>query len=172
MSTPMQNVTSFSEFITEKKEHEKKIPKETVLYVFRPETQYTCNKCVQYKAKNPDAKVATCALLAAKESIRPFGSCGFWIHMDPFGENTPEVPHLGVLTKLQVGYDENEQGFSCKRCEYFDPERLDCRKVDKDSEGDTPGIIHPNACCNRWEVDKVRGKMKTEDLLEMFSEKI
>ncbi len=159
-------------FNSETKESDgSKIPKEAVLYIFRPETQYTCNKCVNYHATNMEAPAAKCALLAAKETIKPFGSCGFWIHMDPFAENSPFIPSLAVLLKTQAGYAENKNGFSCKRCEYFDPEKLDCRKVDKDSEGDTPGMIHPNACCNRWEADDIRSKKTTEELNAIFESK-
>lgn len=164
----MKLTNLLQEIITEQKEASgKKIPKEAVLYVFRPETQYTCDKCVFSKDKNhPDS--TKCKILGATESINPYGSCGFWIHMDPHGEKTPEIPWIGAITKIQAGYDENKQGFSCKRCEYFDPEKMDCSKVDKNSEGDTPGIIHPNACCNRWEVDSKRGKKTTEELMKSF----
>jgi hypothetical protein len=140
-----------------------KITKEAVLYIFRPETDYTCSKCVFSKNKlYPNT--TKCKVLGPAETIESFGSCGFYIHMDPKGEVTPEVPMLGVMTKDQVGYFENKFGFSCKRCEYFDAKTLNCEKVDKDSEGDTPGIIHPNACCNNWEPDKIRAKLSSDKL--------
>lgn len=37
----------------------------------------------------------------------------------------------------------------CRDCKYFLPED-DCQKVDRASEGDDPGIIHPEGYCNRW----------------------
>jgi len=146
-----------------------KIPKEAVLYIFRPETKYTCDKCVYSKNKDiePD-ETHKCKILGPLEDIKAFGSCGFWIHMDPVGEATPEIPWIGVITKQQAGYFENEQGFSCKRCKYFDAKNLDCEKVDKDSDGDTPGAIHPNACCNNWEPDPVRAKLSPDTLAELL----
>src|SRR5207302_804154 len=107
------------------------VKKEAVLYIFRPETQYTCDKCVF--AKNKSTK---CAILGPNEDIKPFGACGFWIH----STQEQNIPWIGTVTKLEVGYEENQQGFSCKRCEYFLTDQKACEKVDKDSEGDTPGI--------------------------------
>jgi hypothetical protein len=151
--------------------NEDKIPKEAVLYIFRPETKYTCDKCVYSKNKDiPRYQTRKCKILGPLEDIKAFGSCGFWIHMDPVGEATPEIPWIGVITKQQAGYFENEQGFSCKRCKYFDAKNLDCEKVDKDSPGDTSGItsgiIHPNACCNNWEPDPVRATLNPDALSE------
>jgi hypothetical protein len=141
-----------------------KTPKEAVLYVFRPETQYTCDKCVF--AKDNATK---CAVFGPSEDIKPFGSCGFWIHIDPKNENAPQMPYLGVITKQQAGYDENKTGFSCKRCEYFLASKNDCLEVDKNSEGDTPKEIHLNGCCNRWEADSKRSKLTTEQLNNLLS---
>lgn len=134
-----------------------KSPKEAVLYVLRPETQYTCDKCVFYKDGNPPK----CAIFGPTIDIKAYGSCGFWIHGDP---TKMVVPLMGLVTKEEAGYAENPQGFSCKRCEYFDSGASRCEKVRADSPGDTPGIIHPNACCNRWEADDSRAKMTTEQL--------
>jgi len=146
----------------------KKMEKEAVLYTFRPETQYTCSVCVFAKDKDYPEQIKKCKVFGPSADIKPEGSCGFWIHMDPTKEGTPEIPWMGVVTKVEAGYMENKEGFSCKRCEYFDAARLDCKKVDKDSEGDTPGIIHPNACCNAWEPDKVRAKLNPEQLAEFL----
>lgn len=146
-------------FGSSSKEEKNKIPKEAVLYIFRPETQYTCSVCVF--AKNKSTK---CAWFGPKEEIKPYGSCGFWGHMDPKNEQTPEIPWLGIVTKEQAGYDENKNGFSCKRCEYWGIKDLSCEKVNRFSAGDTPGIIHPNACCNRWEADDKRAQMTTEQI--------
>ena len=49
------------------------------------------------------------------------------------------------------------------------PGKNDCREVDKDSEGLTPGIIHPNACCNNWEPDAERAGKSTEELLKQVA---
>jgi len=137
---------------------ESKIPKEAVLYIFRPEVNITCGKCVFVKKSQ-------CAVFGPSESISPErGSCGFYIHGD-LGE-AKEMPWIGFITKVEAGYAENTNGFQCKRCEYFDSPKLDCEKVDKDSDGDTPGVIHPNGCCNRWEADDTRGQMSANQLMD------
>jgi len=145
-----------------------KIQKEAVLYVFRPETQYTCDKCIFSKNKKyPNS--TKCKIFGVNEDIKPYGSCGFWIHADNLNENTPEIPYIGLITKEESGYDENKEGFSCKRCEYFDMKNNDCEKVNKNSQGDTYGMIHPNACCNKWEADDKRSKLSFEKLAELLN---
>lgn len=144
-----------------------KIPKEAVLYVFRPETQYTCDKCIFYKQSYQHP--SQCSIFGPAADIKPHGSCGFWIHRDP-QDGGREMPWIGLVTKEQSGYVENATGFSCKRCEYYST-GMDCEKVDKNSEGDTPGIIHPNACCNRWEPDSIRSKMSPKMLEEIVGVK-
>jgi hypothetical protein len=156
----------------DKERLEKKIAKESVLYIFKPETQTTCDVCVFSKDKNNPDSTKKCKLLGPTTEIKAYGSCGMWSHMDPSKEKTPEVPMLGIFTKLQVGYYENKQGFTCKRCEYFDYEKNDCYKVDKDSEGDTPGMVHPDGCCNNWSPDSVRSKMSTEEINEWLDKKV
>jgi hypothetical protein len=155
---------------TKEKPKSNKIPKEAVLYIFRPEVNITCQKCVFIKggnkAKNVDGD--KCAVLGPTETISAkSGSCGFYIHGD-LGE-AGEVPWIGFITKPEAGYFENKTGFQCKRCEYFDAKTMDCEKVDKDSEGDTPGIIHPDACCNRWEPDSVRAKLPANKLFNILN---
>ncbi len=141
-----------------------KIKKEAVLYAFNPETQYTCGQCFNRK---PGTNI--CALFGPEDPISPdAGSCGFYAHED--GEKSGIfAPVVGVIGKLQAGYAENKTGFSCKRCEYFIVGKNDCKKVDRESPGLTPGKIHPNSCCNNWEADARRAKMKTEELLEFLS---
>lgn len=139
-----------------------KIKKEAVLYAFNPETQYTCGQCFN---RQPGTKV--CSLFGAGDPINPdTGSCGFYVHEDTEKSGIASPP-VGVISKLQAGYAENSKGFSCKRCEYFLMGQNDCKKVDKESPGLTPAIIHPNACCNNWEADAKRAGMTTEDLLKM-----
>lgn len=147
-----------------RKEESKKIPKSVVGYVFNPETQYTCGVCPYSKDKNYPGEAKTCKQMAPTERIKEYGSCILWVHMDPTKESTPEMPWLSVMLKEQIGYAENKMGFSCKRCEYFEVGKMSCQKVDKYSIGLTPGIIHPNACCNHWEPDKERAKKDTASL--------
>jgi hypothetical protein len=81
--------------------------------------------------------------------IKPYGTCGYFVK----GKPQPNLKPMGSLSKLESGYTEDggHVGYSCKRCEYFSPAALDCQKVDKDSAGDDPGKIHPDACCANWE---------------------
>lgn len=141
-----------------------KFKKEAVLYAFNPETQYTCGQCVN---RIPDTNL--CALFSPNDKISPeHGSCGFYVHEDGTKTGIYNQP-LGNVSKIQAGYAENKKGFSCKRCEYFIAGKNDCKAVDKNSEGLTPGEIHPNACCNNWDADKVRAKMGTAELLAKLS---
>lgn len=78
-----------------------------------------------------------------------------------------QMPWLGMYTKIELGYVENKQGFSCKRC---DLKGQDCSQVDKNSEGDTPGRIEANTCCNLWEADRKRAKMTTPALLQLIAD--
>lgn len=132
-------------------------------YIYRPETQYTCGECVF-------AKGSACSFFGPSSKIDlKKGSCNYYTHGEP-GEIM--VPWIGVFTKEELGYVENKNGFSCKRCEYFDYENSDCNKsVCKDSPGDTPGLIHPNACCNYQEPDSKRGQMSTEEVLALIAKK-
>lgn len=133
-----------------------KMPKEAVLYTFRPETQYTCEKCLFRREE-----ATKCALFSAAESIKPSGSCGFWIHFSPEKAGLDMAP-IGGVTKLEAGYMDSKNGFSCKRCKFFDASALKCEKVDENSQGDTPGTIQPNACCNAFCKDDKRGEMTTD----------
>jgi len=123
------------------KSEESKIDKQVVLYMNCPETDYKCEQCLYYKEEK-------CALYGPTFPIKPYGGCNLWIHAEP-GKFT--IPWVGLVTKEQTGYMENKEGFSCKRCEEFLPEQNACKKVNRFSPGDDPGIIHFNACCNRWE---------------------
>lgn len=114
-----------------------KIPKAVALYIHKS-GRYTCNECVFYKEKK-------CALYGPSVAIQPYGGCNLWV------KGTEDVPWIGGVTKEETGYMENKEGFSCKRCEEFIAEKKACEKINKNSPGDDPGIIHPDACCNRWE---------------------
>jgi hypothetical protein len=144
-----------------------KIPKASALYVFRPETNYTCGICVFMKDRS---KGNGCAFFGPSESVDAnSGSCGYFTHADP--KKHPDVPWLGLFTKGELGYYENPQGFSCKRCEYFGVGKNDCERVDRYSDGDTPGVIAQNACCSLWEPDSRRATMSDEQLIQVISSK-
>lgn len=121
-----------------------KWPKQAALYMFKPESGYVCSQCIMYNDKK-------CKLFPETEKISPDGSCNFFIHghADKF-----EISQIGLLSKEMAGYEDPQGGFFCKNCEYFMDKTNDCQRVDKLSEGDTPGIIHPQACCNRWDSNK------------------
>lgn len=114
-----------------------KVPKQAVLYILVPETEYCCEDCAFFTAPE------YCAVFG-DETVKSCGSCGVFMR----GEDCGDIDGA-PLTKLQAGYAENEPGFSCKRCGNFEKGN-ECKVVDKDSEGDTPGEIHPDACCNAW----------------------
>lgn len=147
---------SFRDFVSEQKtvEIEKegetaKVPKQAVLYLLKRGTQYECRDCSMFIKEKE-----RCTIHGKNDVIRAHGSCGFFIKGEPHGDKA-----MGLVSKQQSGYVENpaEVGFSCKRCSYFDPAG-DCAKVDKNSKGDTPGEIHPDACCNNWEAHPTRSK--------------
>lgn len=139
------------------------IEKATVLYVFRPEQNYTCMHCVFV-----DMDKRRCKLYGAAEPISTdIGGCNMFIH----GHEDKAQPYIGNMTKLETGYTENSKGFTCGRCEEWNMVNQSCKKVDKDSKGDTPGIIHQDACCNRWEMDNTRGKMTDEELTKFIGTK-
>jgi hypothetical protein len=146
-------------------EDKEKFPKEAVLYMYRPETKYQCSECVF--AKEGATK---CAVFGPTEIIKPEGGCGFYLHQEPESKTAQSIPYLNLATKIEAGYEENRQGFTCGRCEYFSNKKQDCKKVRKDSIGDTPGIIDPGACCNRWDKDKERGDMTDKQLDKFFTQ--
>lgn len=130
------------------------IPKQAALYIYRPEVRIVCQECVFVKGSK-------CALFGPDTDIsRTTGTCGFYIH----GEESADMPWIGYVTKVEAGYMENKTGFQCMRCEEWNMKQQSCKKVDKNSQGDTPGIIAANACCNLWEPDPVRSKLSDEKL--------
>jgi hypothetical protein len=142
-----------------------KLDKQQAGYLYRPETRYVCGECV-FQKELPGGK-SGCAFFGPGETISlTKGSCNYFSHGH---RPKPEVPWLGVWTKLELGYDESPHGFSCKRCEEFIVGENACKKVDKDSEGDTPGTISPNGCCSNWEADPRRGKLSDEALVQILA---
>lgn len=138
-----------------------KIAKETVLYIHRAGTQYTCSDCIFFRRSQ-----GVCAIFHSNDNhVKPYGACGLWIERF----NRVSIPLIGAVTKTEAGYVENDQGFSCKRCDEFLPSG-DCKKVDKDSAGDDPGEINKNACCNRWSPDKERASMTNAQLMAYLKE--
>lgn len=106
-----------------------KIDKDDALYLEIKNTDYECKDCIFYKEKK-------CALYGKEVDIKPFGSCNYWME-DKIGV---ETDWLNTTTKKESGYEENKDGYSCKRCEYFHSGK--CEKV--------KGSISLDGCCDFW----------------------
>lgn len=144
-----------------------KITKAQAGYTFHPDVPaYVCEDCIFEKdLKGKDY----CSLFGAAITINEkTGSCNMWSHGEPEKQKI-DVPLLSIFTKSQLGYDENRFGFSCKRCSHFGIGKNDCEVVDKNSTGDTPGQISPNACCSVWTRDSKRGGMTDQQLVQILS---
>lgn len=126
-------------------------------YIHKPNTQYQCMDCPSW-IKDENA----CVLHGRNDVLQSIDTCNYFVKGQPTGFGTP----LGYLTKKESGWLSNSQGFSCKRCEYWDEEEWDCQIVDKDSVGDDTGMIHPDGCCNAWDPDPERSGMATEDFYD------
>lgn len=100
-------------------------------YIEKPNTQYQCKDCHFWMNK-------LCALYGEKIPIEEDGTCILWVQKEGDGDKD----FVGTTTKKETGYEENADGFSCKRCEYFQKPN-GCKKVD--------GRISPDGCCNHWE---------------------
>lgn len=113
-----------------KEETDEKADKSDALYLERKNTDYECKDCIFYKQKK-------CALYGESVEIQSYGSCNYWMQSN----GKIEKDWLNTTTKLESGYEENKNGYSCKRCEYFDG-KSKCEKV--------KGTISPDGCCNFW----------------------
>lgn len=112
-------------------------------YVKRDGTDYRCIDCWKFI---PETE--RCAEAHEHETARPFGSCINWAQ----GPAVPGLKPRGAYTLEELGYTEDRNGTKCKRCRFYDIEAKNyCHVVDENSEGDTPGIIDPNACCDNQE---------------------
>jgi hypothetical protein len=144
-----------------------KISKAQAGYTFHPDVAaYVCGGCVFEKDANGKD---FCALIGPSVAIsEETGSCNSWMHGEP-EEQKIEVPWFSIATKQQLGYDENRVGFSCKRCSNFIVGSNDCLRVYRNSPGDTPGIISPDACCSLWKKDGWRGSLTTPQLVQVMA---
>lgn len=130
-----------------------KLPKALALYVFNPPSKYTCAECAFV---NADGKCTN--YIRAEENVKSYGSCNDWRTL-----TKGRIAGNHDRTREATGYMENREGFSCGRCEEFVADTKRCRKIDE-KEGLTPGLIHPRACCNRWEADPIRAKLPEDKL--------
>lgn len=137
-----------------KVKEEDKIDKAVVGYIYKPGQNYTCSNCLYQNGQY-------CKLYSRSEKISlTEGSCNLFM----LGRENSEIPTIAKTTKVETGYMENNQGFSCKRCEEFDSKAQSCHKINKNSVGNTPGIISPDACCNHWKSDPIRSKLTDKEL--------
>lgn len=140
-----------------------KITKAEAGYLSRSGTEFTCGDCCFLKSLSGGAW--GCAYFGHSESIsRDTGSCNRFA----LGKRGTELPFLDNFTKLELGYTENPTGFGCKRCVSFSIEKRDCKRVDKDSPGDTPEEIATTGCCDLQTPDSWRGKLSTPELSELI----
>lgn len=123
-----------------------KIDKASVLYLHKPSTDYECRDCTMFI---PATK--HCSIHGPQDVIQPYGSCGLFVKGKPGTGMTQPMHPMSQVTKVQSGYVESQEGFSCKRCEYWIKADSDCQKVDRFSQGDDYGVIHEDGCCNSFE---------------------
>jgi len=127
------------------------ISKGSALYLHAPKGCYDCDDCAMFIDYSH-----RCAIHSSNDYISPEGSCGYFVPgmVNSFGDDPKSL-----VTKQESGYVEDVNEASCKRCKAWSAEGWDCAVVDKDSAGDDPGIIHPDACCCLWQKDPIRGNM-------------
>lgn len=114
----------------------KKISKANALYVHFSGEEYDCDDCALWLTSE------RCIVHRSNFDVRGKDSCGFMIQGSP--DTFRGRPHLN-MDPDQTGFVRNIEGGGCSICKHFGPR--DCELVDKDSDGDDPGEIHPRACC-------------------------
>lgn len=135
--------------------------KSTVGYIHKSGTEYGCGDCILYLDKPKQC------MLMGTENILVNDGCNDW------AKGTPSLlgkSPLFIFSKNEVGWARSDYGFSCKRCEHFNVDNWDCEEVDKDSPGPDPHLIHPDACCNEWSPDPVRGNMPTDVVRQLVGD--
>jgi hypothetical protein len=125
-----------------------KIDKASVLYLHRPEGDYSCANCCLFL---PTAR--RCLWFSARDVVQPYGACGLFVEGTAKQLVNVGANPLGKVTPVEAGYVENKPGYTCGRCVHFSDAKQDCEIVDKNSEGDDPGSIKAESCCNAWEKE-------------------
>lgn len=120
----------------------KKVSKQGALYIHRKGTDYQCKDCIMFI---PDKE--RCLIHSDVQVIKPEGTCGYFVKGKPY----PGLRPTGALSKLESGYIDYKPTGGCDHCEYFFKTKKDCMVVDKDTPGDDPGSIEPDACCANFE---------------------
>lgn len=117
-------------------QNSRKVPKSSALYVHFSGEEYDCDECVFWFSDNK------CLIHRSNFSTFSEDSCGFMIQGKP--DTFTGKPHLN-MDPLTTGFVRNIEGGGCRKCRFFRDK--DCERVDKNSKGDDPGMIHPDACC-------------------------
>ena len=125
-----------------------KLPKWAVLYVDKGKKRYTCDECPMFIEDTE-----RCTIHGKEDVIKEHGTCGYWVEGPPVSSDKHEP--MGSVTKEESGYEENEEGFSCKRCNYFAMGQKKCKPVE--------GTIKPNACCAAWKKSSKYGNYADGD---------
>ena len=138
---------------------QEKLSKQLIRYIYNPNTEYRCEECGFL------GKDKKCTFITPKEAdVKSTGSCMEFRE----GKNGAFLGP-GNLTRHEVGYVDTPFGTGCRRCEYFNADYRKCKKVNEEG-GPTPGKIHPRACCDKWDGDKVREKISNEGF-KIFGQK-
>jgi hypothetical protein len=126
-------------------------------YMHVPRGDYDCDDCPMWIEMS-----RRCVLHGASDIVLDSDSCNYFVlgFAGQFGQ-TP----LGYLTKEQSGFCHSVAGLSCKRCKHWLRDEWACEGVNKDSAGDDPGMIHPDGCCDLWEIDPTFGHLPSEALI-------
>jgi hypothetical protein len=134
------------------------VNKQAAGYLRLPGTQYGCGDCILYGDEERE-----CMIVISPNPVLVNDGCNYFLK-----GSTPVENRLAVYSPQEVGFARSNYGFSCKRCEHFSD--WDCDQVDRTSSGDDEGIIHPDACCNLWEADSIRGNLPTEAVQSLLSQ--
>jgi hypothetical protein len=137
-----------------------KLSKAEAGYIYAPGSELHCSECAFI------SKQGTCTDYVAKdEDVKSYGGCNDWKDL-----KNGRIEGNHDKTRIETGYVENKPGFGCRRCEELEVGSEDCKRVDKKTEGATPGKIDVMGCCNLWDADSKRSKMTTPALVQLIAQ--
>lgn len=129
-------------------------------YIHLSGTNYTCHDCIAWLDHEK-----RCALVWEQHIATANDTSRYFMKGPPgalLGINAP-------YTLFDIGFMRTPYGAGCKRCEYFNTEAWKCEKVDENSEGPDPGMIHPDACCDFQQPDTVRSFLDDDELSNLIA---
>lgn len=134
-----------------------KIEKNSAGYVLALGVDYFCSECAYISEQGK------CTMYTPEdENVSRYGSCILWTDL-----RNGRLEGNHSRTRRETAYEENQVGFSCKRCDEFVVGKSLCKKVDETGPP-APGMIHPDGCCNLWEKSPTRGDMSTDRLVQIL----